>query len=182
MKEELINKLKEYTEKKVIPSLSDEDERALIGYSTFCYLSISRALLNGKVETNSIDSMINHLQKAISLSKLDMPLTVYHGTNINLLDMQENDPTRFSKEFTCKTFMSTSIDIDVARSFTYTKAGQGLILEINLPKDYPALWMKPFSYHPKENEVLLLNNTTFLVDSVFKGDSITYVKAIPRCK
>lgn len=182
MEEELINQLKAYTEKEVIPLLNDEDQRALIGYSTFCYLSISRALLNGKVETTNIDSMIHHLRKCISLSKLNMPLTVYHGTNINLLDMQENDPTRFSKEFTCKTFMSTSIDINVARSFTYTKVGTGLILEINLPKDYPALWMKPFSYHPKENEILLLNNTTFSIDSIFKGDTMTYVKAIPRRK
>lgn len=182
MKEEIINKLKAYTEREVIPFLSEEDENALIGYSSFCYLQISKFLLNGTSATISTKSMIEHLHKAISLSKLNTPLTVYHGTSINLLDKQKNDSSKFAKEFTCKTFMSTSIDVNVARTFTYTKMGQGLILEINLTKDYPALWMKPFSYHPKENEILLLNNETFSIDSVYKGEAMTYVKAIPRLK
>ena len=61
-----------------------------------------------------------------------------------------------------KNFLSTSLVKSEAFIFT-KRIGKipGIVLEIDLPKGYPALWMKPLSFHKLEQEILLMPNIKF---------------------
>ena len=60
--------------------------------------------------------------------------------------------------------ISTSLDKKTA--YNYIPSSDPLLLEIHIPKKFPALWLKPFSAYPMECEFLLGCNSLFKIEEV----------------
>lgn len=158
--------------------LTKEEREVILKYSScnngnfFLYLSIQSIkdkypnlytdfMDKFKVKT-PIDDISNKdlviLDKIIKKMKIPRPLTVYRGTSIERF----NDLTICNGNIIRNIYyMSTTLNDNFIKYFIDYK--RPLLLEINLPKNYPALWLHPYSFYPLECELLLGRNHEFKI-------------------
>lgn len=145
------------------PKLDEKTKYLIKSYTNTYYGTLSQYLL-GEIEGNDmLDEMAQKLTSTIKLCSLPEPLTVYRGTSVLIFDGKNpRNYIKKNKEVTMKNFLSTSLAKSEAFNFTKKVAkNPGIMLEIELPKGYPALWVKPLSFHKLEQEVLLMPSITF---------------------
>lgn len=170
--ENLITKFKEknYLQKvqnkakEIIPkNLKSVETKAISFYSGSGYKSINNDLYyKGKIEDENTKKIDNDLSNAIKNTKeLDDDLYVFSG--IKITDPRE----KMTEEgfFRIPAYMSTSLKISTAMGFTSgipnTKTGSIAehVLKIKIPKGKKAAYIKEYSKHPHEEEVLIHKNS-----------------------
>ena len=112
---------------------------------------------HGSKELISLSKLMS-LDKLINQFKTKDPLTIYRGTKAEYLKT-----TSIREDNTITLIPPTSTSADKVVCYDYLSTTDPLLLEIHLPKGYPALWLKPFSLYPKECEILLGSNSSFEV-------------------
>lgn len=163
----------------VKPIIDRNTKIALNGYTGNTCKLMSDILLKknnfSKDGLNILMSDMNLIRKCIKLTKLPIPLTVYHGTSKDYLNTYPLEQGFYKMS----TLMSTSLDIEVAFNFMTHYNDNGLILQIDLPINYPALWINPISKHGNEKELILLDNTRFDIinyEELEKNEFLKYMK------
>lgn len=116
-----------------------------------------KSYYTGSKSTISVNK-IYALRNLINSFRTKEDLVLYRGTNekyfYNTSIVDENLLTTIP-------FFSTSLSEKTA--IEYASYTHPLLLEIHIPKGYPALWIRPFSMYPKECEFLLANGATLSI-------------------
>lgn len=149
-------------------ALSSAETRSLYRYTASDYRAINSALRTGKVPSgsNPVGAIVKDIDKAFEKASLGSPTTVYRGLG---------DPDLFAKlaktlkvgqtAVVDKAYMSTTL---VGKGSLFTSGGHRL--KILLPKGSKAISLSSLSKSPKEFEMLLKRNSSFVVKEVTKHE------------
>lgn len=154
-----------YYKKHIYKNLTEEELKVMKEFTHFCSIDINTYLLYQKIskelDEKSILKNIEILNKLIKLCSLPKPVNVYHGGAGERYDIFKKG----LKLYTTKSYMSTSLDFEIADVFRFGY-NESFIIDISLPKGYPALWMGDLSLHKEEHELLLMPGSTFEITNI----------------
>ena len=148
--------------KKYLKSLSSSEHNAIEDYTrSYGHFSGSRLNLCARFTkfcNRDIKGRIKTIDRIIETSKLPKAITVYRGTSLHYEDRTfKKNVYTIGARFTDKGFVSTSLKKAISFNFG------DLVLEIRLPKGFPAIYLQSISAFGGEKELLLPRNTIFTV-------------------
>lgn len=154
--------------------LSIEEWDVLKDYTGIHYSDMNRALYDPDCKpSEEMKSRIARLAACIKRKKLSREEIVYRGlNNINSLFNQDAaSMTEFElnkkyrkKIFINYGFLSTSVDADMAESFTGLE-GSGALLRINVPEGMKGIFLGKISEHD-EKEILFQKGSVMVIDEI----------------
>ena len=148
-------------------------------YTDWFYVRINDFLAGNKRDEIYMNKCVDVLDQSIRLYSLPCSLTVYRGTSSAFFYANSyiNDDS-----FTNSTFLSTTIDNEIASHFC-NKYEDGILLKINLPVNYKALWVNPLSLNRGEKEILIPRDSKFKIKSIKRVkdyNKYTMITAVPK--
>lgn len=142
--------------------LSSEEREAFRFYKGNFYKSINQPLWNDTKPSVFVQSIIDHLQSALKRAVLPQPIIVWRGSYISSRAVLRMFPRR---SIVHKAFMSTSLDLEVARSFM-KQGGEGrpMVMKLLIEQGSCAGYIHniPEVIYP-ETEVLLPYGTKYTI-------------------
>jgi hypothetical protein len=142
------------------PRISKEESGSVFNY-TARSSDINSALFT---LSGALSAHVAEMDKVFANKKnyIGQAATVYSGLHQSPSHWNLTEDA-FDKLFL--TFLSTSTILRVAQNFSHrdNKLGTRDVLEIKVPKGYPAISLKHYSYNPQESEVLLIRGTKLLI-------------------
>ena len=150
-------------------SLTDEEFDAVDQYR-FEAFELNAALREGKVSEKmqvQVDGINNTFDKT---PRLQENVVLYRGLGVDQVSTKDNLlPSRIQD----KGFVSTSLDINVAKEYALERSTPGIIMEINVPKGTRVLSMSGslksrggFYFDEPQREFLLPPNSSFRIKSL----------------
>lgn len=159
--------------------LQEPERYALESYCGLEYDSINESLYNSNFPyTRDYEEVVNILTDCIDRKTIPDDMIVYRGVpdpedffKINIGNMSaEQLSDRFKKELVRhKSFMSTSIDQQVAKNFAGDRES-GLLLVIRAPKGSKGIFLNDVSPHKEEKEILFQRGSILRIDKIEKKD------------
>lgn len=159
--------------------LQEPEWYALESYCGLEYDSINESLYNSNFPyTRDYEEVVNILTDCIDRKTIPDDMIVYRGVpdpedffKINIGNMSaEQLSDRFKKELVRhKSFMSTSIDQQVAKNFAGDRES-GLLLVIRAPKGSKGIFLNDVSPHKEEKEILFQRGSILRIDKIEKKD------------
>lgn len=165
--------------KGAVSKLSTPQKKAIEGYSG-ADARIINDNLRGKesfrVLNDNDHKQIAVMDSAIASHELPEDTALYRGFTLSPRGISK---VKVGQTITDKSFVSTSLNPDVAHSYSGAKKGVkgSVIMKVNAPKGTKGLPMSTLSEWPGEHEVLLPRGTTFKITSMRKEKGVTYVDA-----
>lgn len=174
-------------QKQMLPNPSSDQQSAIYSYSSSGYVDIN-GVLRGTFSTyNSASNLNSYAKQAVALQSAMRPIpqsiVVYRGTYSNQFPgLKEYDGYDEVKKFEGtvirdRGFLSTSVQESTAFG------GKTVKLIIEVPEGTPAMYIKQWSSHQNENEMLLAAGLKYHVVSVTKDGttnrSIVRLRVVP---
>lgn len=158
--------------------LSEDDIKLLDNYTKKYNRNIKKYLLESMYIDKDLQKQVDRLTDIINMSKSNEKLTIFRGA---CLDSLGKLAIKQDNIYTTRTFYSTTLNPFIAKdfmqstSFIPTPGHTGLILQLELPYNYPMLYLHPFS-SCDEQEVLFAPGMRFEVTSSSKEVDKEYNK------
>lgn len=141
--------LDNYYGETVYSTLTPDDKKIIKTYSAVGYYEMYR-----KCSFN-----LNQLERIVKKCRTPFPLKVYRGTNCYRF---HSTSKIYGDVLTNNIPYSTSVNPKVANMFK-NGYGRPLVVEINLPVDYPALWIRKYALVKEEAEFIINKNSQFKI-------------------
>lgn len=135
------------------------------------YRDINNSLITGKSKNKFIKNTTRSLQKATNKFYLPFDLTVYRGTNEELMNLSlNNQQLEVGSLIQNKGYSSATLSKDTAVDYA-----SGVVYKINVPKGYHGAYIEPLSKFKNEKEYLINPNAKMRVTEI---QDVKYSKSI----
>jgi len=159
-------------------SLTENQSIILKDYKEGGYKALNDYLLNGDGKSTGFNAEARTIDQSIKKSSLSEPAVLYRG--IKARGLAAAAESLVGKEGSFNTFASTSLDIQVASSFSGSSREHSAIFAIEAPTGTNALDMDQFEVAGSsgESEILLGRNQKYLITGVSRtNNGITVINA-----
>jgi ADP-ribosyltransferase exoenzyme len=148
---------------------------AIYQYQNYNAAKINRSIRSG-LKTSRVEIQIDNINSFADQNRTISELVLYRGCGIESFTKQNGELYKVDAVFQVSAFLSTSIDIDIARDFA-NGSGKHLnkpkkydterfVYEIRVPKNYPIVdinksseILKGFEWYFYQREILLKSDT-----------------------
>lgn len=147
--------------------LSKKEYKAVGDYTgNKYYRDINKSLITGHAKNKFIKNTTKSLKAATNKFYLPFDLTVYRGTNEELMNLSlNNQPLKVGAMIQNKGYSSATLSKDTAVDYS-----KGVVYKINVPKGYHGAYIEPLSKFTTEKEYLINPNAKMRVTGIQKVD------------